>query len=102
MRTRIDIEPDVLNAAKEIARQRHVSVGRVVSMLMREALTGGGRESIDSPSDVTVAGFEPFPERGVAVTNELLDALNDFDEESIAAMEAGRREQPPAQDRDEL
>ena len=37
-------------------------------------------------------------DRGAA----LLDALNDFDEESIAAMEAGRREQPPAQDRDEL
>ena len=80
MRTTIEIEPDVLNAAKEIARQRHVSVGRVVSMLMREALTGGGRESIDSPSDVTVAGFEPFPERGVAVTNELIDQIRDAED----------------------
>ena len=45
--------------------------------------------------------LHPLPsnkDRGAA----LLDALNDFDEEFIAAMETARREQPPAQDRDDL
>ena len=77
MRTTIDIEPDVLNAAKEIARQRHVAVGRVVSTLMREALTGGGKESTNSSSGASLTGFEPFPERGVVVTNELIDQIRD-------------------------
>jgi hypothetical protein len=39
MRTTIDIEEDVLLAAKELARQRGVTVGKVVSDLARQALT---------------------------------------------------------------
>ncbi len=77
MRTTIDIEPDVLNAAKEIARHRHVAVGHVVSSLMREALTGGAAESRESPPDVSVTGFAPFPDRGVVVTCELIDQIRD-------------------------
>jgi len=77
MRTTIDIEPDVLNAAKEIARHRHVAVGHVVSSLMREALTGGVAESRGSPKDISATGFEPFPERGVVVTSELIDQIRD-------------------------
>lgn len=77
MRTTVDIEPDVLNAAKEIARQRRVAVGRVVSALMREALTGGTNASVSESSDAALTGFEPFPARGVVVTNELIDRLRD-------------------------
>ncbi len=77
MRTTIDIEPDVLNAAKEIARQQHVAVGRVVSALMREALTGATNNSVNESADGAVAGFEPFPARGVVVTNEIIDQIRD-------------------------
>ena len=65
-----------------------------------QRLTRGKRNIADALAMPGVADieFEPFPERGIA----LLDALDDFDEEFVAAMEADRREQPPAQDRDEL
>ena len=39
MRTTLDIDDDVLLAAKELARERHETVGRIVSELAREALT---------------------------------------------------------------
>ena len=39
VRTTIDIEEDVLLAAKEIARQRGITVGRVLSDLARKSLT---------------------------------------------------------------
>ncbi len=38
MRTTIDLEEDVLIAAKEIARKRGLSMGKVVSDLVRQAL----------------------------------------------------------------
>ncbi len=39
MRTTLDIEDDVLLAAKEIARQQGITVGQVVSNLARRSLT---------------------------------------------------------------
>jgi hypothetical protein len=39
MRTTLDIEDDVLLTAREISRQRGVSMGKVVSDLARQALT---------------------------------------------------------------
>lgn len=38
MRTTLDLDPDVLAAAKELARRRKLSTGRVISELVREAL----------------------------------------------------------------
>jgi len=40
MRTTLDVEDDVLLAAKEIARRRRVSVGKALSDLARQALVG--------------------------------------------------------------
>lgn len=79
MRTTIDIEPDVLAAAKEIARQQQVGVGKVISKLVREALTGQARTHAAVSEAETQTGFVPFPERGVLVTNELIDRLRDAD-----------------------
>ena len=45
MRTTVDIEEDVLLAAKSLARTRRESLGRVVSHLLRRALQ---RETYDS------------------------------------------------------
>jgi len=76
MRTTIDIEDDVLAAAKEIARRRHVSAGKVVSELLRKALSGAGER--ERASQDTVGGFRPFssPDTRI-VTNEQVDRLRD-------------------------
>ena len=41
MRTTIDLDYDTLVAAKEAARMENVSLGKVISRLVRQALTGG-------------------------------------------------------------
>lgn len=77
VRTTIDIENDVLAAAKEIARTENVSVGKVISRLVRQALAGHVAE-VSSPDDASsVTGFRPFPSRGVIVSNELINRLRD-------------------------
>ena len=72
MRTTLDLEEDVLLAAKEIARQRGVSVGKVLSDLARQALThkvtGGTRQGLPL--------FPVQPGAGV-VTLELVNRLRD-------------------------
>ncbi|MDZ4761792.1 MAG: CopG family transcriptional regulator [Alphaproteobacteria bacterium] len=40
MRTTLDIDEDILNAAREIAAERKVSAGKVLSDLARKALVG--------------------------------------------------------------
>ena len=78
MRTTLDIEDDVLAAAKELARRQGMSAGQVVSRLLRVALSGEA-DRADAGS-VLVAGFRPF---GAAdsklVTNEQIDQLRDQD-----------------------
>lgn len=77
MRTTIDIEDDVLAAAKDIARQQHTSVGKVISDLVRQTLTGAAHAQTVASETASTTGFEPFPARGVIVTNELIDRLRD-------------------------
>lgn len=77
MRTTLDIETDVLAAAKEIARQQHIGVGKVISQLVRQALTGDVPQPASASPVATSTGFEPFPSRGVIVTNELIDRLRE-------------------------
>lgn len=78
MRTTLDIEDDVLAAAKELARMQHVSAGYMVSKLMREALSGHQLQSSESPREnVPSFGFRPFSSRGVVVTNDLVNDLRD-------------------------
>lgn len=75
MRTTIDIEDDVLAAAKELARQQNVSAGQVVSKLLRNALAGGGGQM--QLEARRVGGFRPFSARGTIVTNDKVDQLRD-------------------------
>ncbi len=78
MRTTLDIDDDVLQAAKEIARREKKTVGQVISTLARKALTAPlGTEALRAPRPVH--GFRPFPPRGGIVTNELLDLLREDD-----------------------
>jgi predicted transcriptional regulator len=75
MRTTLDIDDDLLAAAKELARTQHTSAGRVVSQLLRQALAGRGQpEKLESAS---VGGFRPFAARGKVVTNEKVNELRD-------------------------
>ena len=78
MRTTIDIEDDVLAAAKEMASRQRVSAGTVISRLLREAMSGASAIERSSGSSLqSVAGFQPFPSQGVLITNAQIDALRD-------------------------
>ena len=43
MRTRLNIEDDVLAAAKEMANRQRLSAGQLISRLLREAMSGTQR-----------------------------------------------------------
>jgi hypothetical protein len=76
VRTTLDIANDVLLAVKEKARRQKRSAGEVLSELAREALThrSPGSEVFDSEA---FYGFQPFPRRGSAISNELIDKLRE-------------------------
>lgn len=78
MRTTLDIEDDVLLAAKELARRAGTTAGRVISDLLRQALTQPSAATAGSIMEPTATyGFRPFPPRGSVVTNEQVDRLRD-------------------------
>jgi len=78
MRTTLDIEDDVLNAAKDRARREKKTVGLVISELARQALTEiPAGEVLQAPK--AIYGMRPFEKRGGLVTNELVDRLRDED-----------------------
>lgn len=81
MRTTLDIDEDVLAAAKELARRQNLSAGQVVSQLLRRVLTGQVKHSTASgdadPGSKTVAGFRPFPAGGAVVTNDAVNRLRE-------------------------
>jgi hypothetical protein len=82
MRTTLDIEDDVLLAAKELARRSGSSAGQVISRLARQALT---QAPAPAPASATSGvkepeatyGFRPFPARGKVVANDQVDKLRD-------------------------
>jgi hypothetical protein len=78
MRTTLDIADDVLQAAKELARRKGTTAGRVISDLARQALREGpapaaGRGTRRRPS--AFLGFRPFAGRGGIVTDEIVNDL---------------------------
>ncbi len=74
MRTTLDIDDDVLQAAKERARRERKTAGQVISELLRRALTAPAAAPVvrETPP---VHGFQPFAPSGRVVTNELIDEL---------------------------
>ena len=79
MRTTLDIDDDLLAAAKELARREGATAGQVVSRLLRRSLTAGAESATAAKARRRpVAGFVPFPARpGVMTTNEQVDAMRD-------------------------
>ncbi len=80
MRTTIDLEDDILIAAKEIACAENTSLGKVISRLIRQALTGSAAPQATNSSAAAIAtGFVPFDARGVVVSDELINRLRDVE-----------------------
>lgn len=79
MRTTLDIDKDVLEAAKELARSQNRSAGKVVSQMLRSVLTGqAGLANENTVSKApSVAGFRPFPAGRAVVTNETVNRLRE-------------------------
>lgn len=76
MRTTLDIDDDVLSAAKEMARRQRTSAGAVISELARRALTQPSREPEDSEPK-PFFGFRPMAPEGRVVTNETVERLRE-------------------------
>jgi hypothetical protein len=70
MRTTLDLEEDVLLRAKELARRRGVSIGKVISDLVRQALA----RSENSTMRNGVPLFPLQPDAQI-VTPELVDDI---------------------------
>jgi hypothetical protein len=76
VRTTLDVDEDVLRAAKDLARREKKSTGAVISELARRALTASPPAARRPKA---LHGFRPFPRRGGIVTNEQIDRLREED-----------------------
>ena len=72
MRTTLDIDEDVLLAAKSIAARKGMTMGKAVSELLRQALAP--TEALETRNDVPL--FPRQPDAGI-VTPELINRLRD-------------------------
>jgi hypothetical protein len=77
MRTTLSVADDVLIAVRERARREKRSIGDVLSDLARQALTSQHSSETRERAPESFYGFEPFPHRGEAVSNTLIDQLRD-------------------------
>jgi hypothetical protein len=81
MRTTLDIDDDLLSAAKELARRDGITAGQMVSRLLRRSLTSPQQPAATTRAAgarARTAGFLPFPARpGVITTNQQVNDLRD-------------------------
>ena len=78
MRTTLDIDDDVLFAAKEIAAKERKTAGKILSEFFRRAIqSGDSGASVTQPgqSYVMKNGIPVLPSRGEVVTTELVQRL---------------------------
>lgn len=76
MRTTVDIDDDILIAAKALARRRKKTTGAVLSELARRGLNSAP-DTAGNEEGESFYGFQPWPKRGKPVTNELINRLRD-------------------------
>jgi hypothetical protein len=86
MRTTLDIDDDILQAAKELARAENKTAGQVLSELARRSLTQAPASGFGEQTPagyVMKDGWYQLPNReGVVVTQEMVDRLiEEADEE---------------------
>ncbi|HRQ65057.1 MAG TPA: hypothetical protein PKZ76_09375 [Xanthomonadaceae bacterium] len=78
MRTTLDIDDDVLAAAKALARRERKSAGAVLSELARRGLHASTAVRATQVAETRpFYGFDPLPARGVVVTDALIDRLRE-------------------------
>ena len=75
MRTTLDIDDDVLAAAKERAAAQKTTAGKVISDIVRRALTG----RVDVDRLPLRNGFPVLPSTGKVITVELIEKLLEED-----------------------
>ncbi len=75
MRTTLDIDDEVLDAAKEIARRQRRTAGAVISELARRALTQTAPEQQAASAPKPFYGFHPWPAGGRVISDEIVERL---------------------------
>jgi predicted transcriptional regulator len=78
MRTTLDIDDDVLRAAKELARHQDRTAGQIISELVRKGLTIGRSGALDGEFR---NGVRLLPSRGEIITVDHVETI--MDEEGI-------------------
>jgi len=73
MRTTLDIDDDVLQAAKELASNRRSTAGKVLSDLARKALEPSGRRALRNGVPVLPRRRRGSPKPTMDVVNRLRD-----------------------------
>ncbi|MGA2862870.1 MAG: hypothetical protein ABSF95_00105 [Verrucomicrobiota bacterium] len=79
MRTTLNIEDDVLQAAKELAQREGSTAGQVLSVLARRGL--GSQTPLAKGRPITRGGVPLLPSRGEVITLESVSKL--MDEEGL-------------------
>lgn len=74
MRTTLDIEDDVLQAAKELAHHEGATIGQMVSKLARKGLAGAG---VGVAPQLMRNGVPILPPRGEVITLERVQEIMD-------------------------
>lgn len=82
MRTTLDIDEDVLDAAKALARAAHTTSGKIISDVMRRAIQqgmayGDATPTLRAEEPVAAYGFVPLTSGGKIVTNDMVRTLRD-------------------------
>ena len=84
MRTTLDLDEDVLAAAKSLAKAANTTAGRIISDTMRRAIQNGLAQPQSTTGDLHVAepqavyGFAPLTPSGQhIVTPDMVRALRD-------------------------
>jgi len=78
MRTTLDIDDEVLTAAKEIARRRRTTAGAVISELARRALTQPApKPGVAEREPEPFFGFRPLAADGRVVSDDTVERLRE-------------------------
>jgi hypothetical protein len=77
MRTTPDFADGVLLAARELGRRERKTVGQMIAELARRGLLRPDAAESAAEEPEEFFGFRPLPSRGVVVTNELINRLQE-------------------------
>ena len=78
MRTTLNIDTELLVAAKELAEREQKTAGQVISALLRQAMSA--RANLAHTGEALngdLYGFQPVPSRGGVVTNQRINTLRE-------------------------